>query len=144
MREILFRGKCVDETSLKGKWIEGDILHDGVTGRCYVNARGNSLNESDNVGEEGLLRFVAYEIDPATVCQYTGLTDKNGRKVFDGDTLSFCAYGSYYKGNVRIIGGNCVVHDAFAAPFLDDAIERYSATVIGNIFDSPGLIGGAG
>ena len=144
MREILFRGKCIDETCLKGKWLEGQILHDGVTGKYYIH-RDNCLNESDNIGEEGLLRFVAYEVDLETVCQYTGLTDKNGRKIFEGDIVGL--YSEYRKewdyGVVKYGEFNCSCCEGVYGWYFDDEdIRRYDEyEVKGNIFDNPELIG---
>jgi len=69
------------------------------------------------------------------------LTDKNGKKIFEGDILSFSAYGENYKGDVRFIKGNFTIWCGKCAPFLDDALEKHSAIVIGNIFDNPELIG---
>ena len=150
MREILFRGKCIDETCLKGKWLEGDILHDGVTGKYYINT-GNCLNESDIVGEEGLLRFVAYEVDPETVCQYTGLTDKDGRKIFEGDIVKaiykpkdedltiddfIINWDKYYCKYV----GHYVRKENVYNPLLFGS--QTSFEVIGNIFDNPELLKG--
>ena len=147
-REILFRGECIDETCLKGQWLEGYILHDGVTGKYYIH-RDNYLNESDNVGEEGLLRFVAYEVDPETVCQYTGLTDKNGRKIFEGDILKRVLLPTKrIENNFRI--AFVPVKSCFSAidldgsnvTFISDYINSsYEIEVIGNIFDNPELIG---
>lgn len=145
MREILFRGKCVDDTCLKGKWLEGQILHDGVTGKYYIN-RDNCLNESDKVGEEGLLQFLAYEVDPKTVCQYTGLADKEGRKIFEGDIVKTSRYGMD-DGN----GHNHAGFDTFSVEFsgggfcLKNKWRRFNLRpsgdleVIGNIFDNPKL-----
>lgn len=136
MREVLFRGKCIDETCLKGKWLEGDILHDGVTGKYYINT-GNCLNESDIVGEEGLLRFVAYEVDPETVCQYTGLTDKNGRKIFEGDIV-------LEHKNTYIAFWDCCNHEIGIKNNKESLGIAYvypgDMKVIGNIFDNPDLL----
>ncbi len=120
MREILFRAK--GQTS--DKWHEGLLtrLDQDV---CHI--KDNRHNE--------------WICDPQTVCQYTGLTDKNGRKIFEGDILSFSAYGENYKGDVRFIKGNFTIWCGKCAPFLDDALEKHSAIVIGNIFDNPELIG---
>ncbi len=113
MREILFRGKRV----IDGKWVESCCplgeMHSGT---------------------------VTYDFISETVCQYTGLTDKNGRKIFEGDILSFSAYGENYKGDVRFIKGNFTIWCGKCAPFLDDALEKHSAIVIGNIFDNTDLI----
>lgn len=140
MREILFRGKRVDN----GEWISGDLIttpfirNETQQNIIYIL----DITKADYDCFEDLTEDNGiFEVNPETVCQYTGLTDKNGRKIFEGDILSFSAYSENYKGDVRFIKGNFTIWCEKCAPFLDDALEKHSAIVIGNIFDNPELIG---
>lgn len=141
--EILFRGKCIsDDSCLKGKWLEGNPLRDGHTGKYYIH-RDNCLNESDNVVKEGLLRFVAYEIDPETICQYTSLIDRYGKKIFLGDivnsndTIGIVRFGKYKNG---FHFGYYI--EWLKCPHLRQELGFWNgiSKVIGNVFDNPELI----
>ena len=85
MREILFKAKRIDN----GEWVEGYYVHADETlckSDVHVIFDGYDLS----VAEEN-------EVDPETICQYTGLTDSNGVKVFDGDILKFTDKFSDYE-----------------------------------------------
>lgn len=138
MREILFRGKRTDN----GEWVLGLL------------ARYNSNFETANmVNELGILIPVL----SSTVGQYTGLTDKNGKKVFEGDILKFTDVKYEYEWIGRVEFGNPneeynwgfqLVYIKGEKPNTDilcwfDMEEAGAfAEVIGNIHDNPELLKG--
>ena len=123
MREVVFRGKRIDN----GEWIEGyyagyDLICPNEPESTY-NATGDYYGQTPYVG------FI--EVDPETVGQYTGLKDKNGKRIFEGDI-------------VRIDGKNYEVQYLFGQFFvginMPIAYKRFGCEVIGNIHDNPELL----
>ena len=122
MREILFRGKRIDS----GEWVYGTM---------YKIAK--DLNPFILTGGK---RGCSYQVEEETVGQYTGLKDKNGKRIFEGDIMSFAAYGFDYVGSVDIVDGNASVMCKHASPFLDQAVSKHGAYIIGNVHDNPELL----
>lgn len=126
MREISFKGKTKDTD----KWIYGDLLQYADTAQIWVQT------------DEGKWNYIVY---PETVCQYTGLTDKNGRKIFEGDIVGL--YSNYRKewdyGVVKYGDFNCSCCEGVYGWYFEDGdIRRYDEyEVKGNIYDNPELIG---
>lgn len=131
MREILFRGKRLDN----GEWVQGYYLqnYEGPY-ICFIKGA--------YICDAGALTEPVY---PETVGQYTGLTDKNGKKIFEGDVVK----DAYVLGKV-IYNTEQEDFDGAASFMIDDIFDgpqsyRFwsSVEVIGNIHDNPELIGGA-
>lgn len=133
MREILFRGKRMDN----GEWITGDLVHDR---RVKTNEPVLCIWYFDSDG-----KAQQEDINPETVGQYTGLEDKNGRKIFDGDIVEGLDYTAE-DGGYGVIG---FVEGAFEVSGNDICgtfYENYwgkDFEVIGNVHDNPELVGGA-
>lgn len=127
-RIILFRGKSI-EPSTEGKWWYGSLLVHGSC--CYIFPE-NSITP---------LGIVKYRVDPETVGQYTGMTDKNGTKIFEGDIVK-----EQYKAYERIYNvfwdEDYFVFRAKSKDYsyhLDEIIPSH-CEVIGNIHDNKELL----
>lgn len=123
---ILFRGKRVDN----GEWIEGFYAKSGEKKYILI----------DNDIAVGYLAMK--EVNPDTVGQYTGLTDKNGKRIFEGDIVSCISNTDY--GNCVVIfeeGEFRLVPDRYYKTYTTGggyhAIRCFVKEVIGNIHDSP-------
>lgn len=125
MRDIIFRGKRISD----GEWVEGYLGVD-VGGAPVIEYCGTDEYVGDYVEEQ----FV----NPESIGEFTGLTDKNGVKIFEGDICWFYG-GDYYSG---IWEQNAIVAitdmtDDEQTHYLKNA-EYYE--VIGNIYDNPELL----
>ena len=132
MREILFRGKDFSGV-INHSWCFGslDTTEDDRAIIIYPDRFGNKC------------RII---VDPKTVGQYTGLKDKNGTKIFEGDIVDVLYDVNYIGVATERIGVFEVVHNGC---FMGQKggvryhfIPSDECTVIGNIYDNPELLGG--
>ena len=132
MREILFRGKRIDN----GEWVYGWPFAD--TADCSLKKAGKCVCPHDG-SEYFIVEWVddyhEYEerqVIPNTVCQYTGLKDKHGKRIFEGDILSLRTGRTYV---VKFEDGAFILEDSAIPMRFANKFE-----VIGNIHDNPELI----
>lgn len=136
MREILFRGKRLDN----GEWVEG--WYQPETTIKHWDGRLETVGVTiDYKAEEGFLEDTL--VDPSTVGQYTGLKDKNGKRIFEGDIVR-CGTGRICKVTFFISPGvsgfDLVQIGGFNAPPPHNWSLFSDTEVIGNITDNPELL----
>lgn len=127
MREILFRGKRI----YNDKWVEGYFgkYFDGYEEVICIALPTNKT-------PVGSLR---YEVDPATIGQYTGLTDKNGVKIFEGDLITT----NWWHGHNAKVIFNDGAFRVYGVPLFSwVSNETYAVTIVGNMWDNPELLEG--
>ncbi|MDE6796881.1 MAG: YopX family protein [Ruminococcus sp.] len=139
MREILFRGKRKDN----GNWIEGSLLN--FRENTYIIPH-NSAHFYDDI-ETLALNVESFEVLPETLGEYTGLTDMNGKKIFEGDIIQE-EYGSRNQKNIKKFEVYWDREYAGFYPIYDHehpagySVEAQYSEVIGNIHDNPELLKG--
>lgn len=136
MREILFRGKSIDN----GEWVNGFYVKTcNDFDRCkfyhwiYIGFVGVTINGLENV---------KFEVDPKTVGQYTGLKDSTGKRIFEGDVIeNKDDEGGYTNFVIEWINQEA----GFFARYIDkkhgeNLLNLGDYKAIGNIHDNPELM----
>ncbi|MDE6492468.1 MAG: YopX family protein [Lactobacillus sp.] len=133
-RIIKFRGK-----TYSGNWVYGDL--------ALPPNRFDSIRE--NCFTTDIPKYEEHQVIPETVGQFTGLCDKNGKEIYEGDVVKGFCYNDFYtgiEGNV-----NAVVRwiDAYAgfvfdidAQYFHDMRDARKIEIIGNVFDNKELLKG--
>ena len=144
MREILFKAKRVDN----GEWVDGYLFDNGFDGEEKKYFIGGLIIEKYNgtaCDEWDITGIDFYEIDPETLCQFTGLCDKNGKKIWENDILtahldeSYPEDATYVAVEWNVAGW--VTHEAGSTDreYLDEFdLEHFE--VVGDIFDNKELL----
>ena len=122
-REILFSGKRVDT----GEWVEGSLIgNDVIVGKIV------------EFEEDYFCTEFWYKVDPETVGQFTGMTDKKGKKLFEGDVYSMGDKNILYVvifDKSQFIGKQVGNRSLAGLEYWKSDIE-----IIGNIHDNPELL----
>ena len=136
MRGILFRAKLIDN----GEWVSGYYVYDYAHNAHFIFK--NQLICPNCINDKRTdFSLCDYEVDPETLCQYTGLKDKNGNRIWENDIV---------KHEISdTIGAVKWYEEDYAGWCVDDVqIDEQQFTdeiwseceVIGNVFDNPGLM----
>lgn len=137
MREILFKAKRIDN----GEWVEG--CYTECNGKTFIGINISIYGDIFEVFCTPVIRW--FEVNPETLCRFTGLYDKNGKRIWENDILMAHLDESYPKDTTyeTIEWGfsGWVAHEANSVDrqYLDEFdLEHFE--VVGNIFDNKELL----
>lgn len=160
-RKILFKAKRIDN----GEWVEGYYIYHIKRTPCVFNDCVRPEDEQHVIMRDGFSDWnmprntIHYDIDPKTLCQYTGLTDKNGNKIFENDVVHLFGQDTIrrydWKAVVEYGNPNSLYSWGYQLKPIGEfeynrdilfwiGMEEVNiyCEVIGNIFDNPELLGG--
>ena len=138
IREVIFRGKRADN----GEWIEGSLL--GIDWCDKPSTYSIAPNTPVSV---------FYSVIPETVGQYTGLTDKNGKRIFEGDICRFKRFNDVHIGKIvfnATTASFVMWYQPIVGAYGEKATQKMLLSVcddievIGNIHDNPEILKGGG
>ena len=128
MREILFRGKRIDN----GEWVYG----------YYVPACFGRFPCRPAIVPEPNGEWRPIEVNPETVVQFTGWSDKNGRKIFEGDIVKFPYGTKSMNGKIEYSEEDCIYYLTYKTGRVPFGVffNDFELEIIGNIHDNPELL----
>lgn len=137
MREIIFRGKRLDN----GGWVYGDLLHIDGSSLIYFGSQDKTIElniDRNYIIAVEIFRDEIAVVDPSTVGQYTGLKDKNGKEIYEGDILQD-EIG--FKGKIIYsMGAFCGdFGEGFELQYFSEGLHE-ACILAGNIHDNPELL----
>lgn len=150
MREILFRAKGIEETD-KDKWYLGSYLRWDKTTYCFSEDYDNDPQNTEHyiifdvMTDWGLPnRHMRADINPDTLCQFTGLYDKNGVRIFEGDIVKHVSGSGVVRWAEGWWGFQIVTEYPAGATHgtisTNGLGQCFGVEVIGNVFDNPELL----
>lgn len=141
MREILFKAKRIDN----GEWVKG--YYTECNGKTFIGINISIYGDIFEVFSTPVIRW--FEVDPKSLCQFTGLCDKNGNRIWDNDIVNT---NSNVRAQIKFgLYSNSFstrkYHQGFYMDFMDNEYYRHElgywagkSVVIGNIFDNKELL----
>lgn len=140
-REILFRGKRLDNR----EWVYGSLVQMLIDGRiafciCPIKEAGRTNKDVPPMGILFTLNEDIFLVDPATVGQFTGAIDKNGKKIFEGDIVKT----DYHIARVvyEEVEWRLYISNNSYRGLSNHIGNDYYIEVLGNIHDNPDLLKG--
>lgn len=133
MREILFRAKRVDNC----EWAEGYVFE--LQPAQYVICDRKEYDRASTLSVWEFLKYCTHEINPETLCQFTGLMDKNGKRIWENDIVN-C--GTNLRVSWHTFKASWVLSKKgwMHNHFFGEAVEPEDVEVVGNFFDNPELL----